>query len=48
MASKQSKPSKFYWFVFADGYSTCCAGLSGQERRALEREHGKLAERKPA
>lgn len=32
----------FYWFIFADGYRLCAAGLSAQERRVEERKHGKL------
>ncbi len=33
---------KFYWFTFADGYSTCVRGFSAQERRVEEAKHGKL------
>lgn len=39
------KPT-FYRFEFADGYVTICRGLSAQERRIIERDHGRLTSRK--
>lgn len=37
-----AKTVKYYWFVFADGYAIAVRGLSAQERRVLEVQHGKL------
>lgn len=33
---------KYYMFIFSDGYSTICRGMSAQERRVIERDHGKF------
>ena len=32
----------WYWYNFADGYSTCVMGMSKLELAAVERKHGKL------
>lgn len=32
----------FYWYIFADGYSTCVKGMSKQELAVEERKHGRL------
>lgn len=33
---------KYYWFIFADGYSVCAKGFSKQKLRVEENKHGKL------
>lgn len=36
------KMTKFYWFIFEDGYRVCTRGFSKQELAVEERLHGKL------
>lgn len=36
---------RFYWFIFADGYRTCCAGLDRVEMQHLVNAHGKLVKK---
>ena len=36
------KKMKWYRFTWSDGYITECRGYSAQERRVMERDHGKL------
>lgn len=36
------KMTKFYWFIFEDGYRVCTRGFSKQELAVEERKHGKL------
>lgn len=39
---------KFYWFIFADGYRTCCRGLDRVELKHEVLKHGKLMSKVPA
>lgn len=38
---------KWYKFIFADGCTIMCAGMSADERKVEERKHGKLLEKRP-
>lgn len=33
---------KWYRYTFADGYVCICAGMSSNERKIAERDHGKI------
>lgn len=33
---------KYWWYDFADGYSTCVAGFSDQELKVEVSKHGKV------
>lgn len=38
---------KFYWWTFADGYRTCCAGFDRVEMMHEVERHGELVCKEP-
>ena len=38
---------RWYTFIFADGFTIQCAGMSSMELKAQEQKHGMLLQKRP-
>ena len=39
---RSEKMRRGAWYIFEDGHEEWCYGMSAQERRVLERRHGRI------